>query len=75
MKFRIRFNKTRGNPGRGTKDHVWRVFDESNKEYLAKNVVISVPSYGEKEPNSEDWNIVAHGEIKLHRDTSTVEIV
>ena len=34
--YLIRFNKTRGMPGRGTKDHVWRVF-EDGKEYVVKD--------------------------------------
>ena len=55
-KYRIRFNKSRGQPGRGTVDHVWRVF-EGDKEYLVKNVIFLVSSFSEKEENSEDWNI------------------
>lgn len=43
--FQIRYNQTRGQPGRGTVDHVWRVF-EDGKEYLTKNVEINVPSRG-----------------------------
>ncbi|UOF78431.1 hypothetical protein [Caudoviricetes sp.] len=74
MKFRIRFNKTRGNPGRGTKDHVWRVF-AGKKEYLAKHVVINVPCRSEKECCSEDWNIVCNGEMQIDRETSTITIV
>ena len=31
-KYLIRFNKTRGQPGRGSLDHVWRVF-ENDQEY------------------------------------------
>ena len=33
MKYSIRFNKTRGQEGRGTVDHVWRVF-EGEKEIV-----------------------------------------
>ena len=40
--YQIRFNKTRGQAGRGTMDHVWRVF-ENGKEYLFKNLDIAVP--------------------------------
>ena len=36
-KYHIRFNKSRGQPGRGTPDHVWRVF-ENGQEYLVKHV-------------------------------------
>lgn len=72
-KYRIRFNKSRGQPGRGTVDHVWRVF-EGNKEYLVKNFNINVPSYSEKEDNSEDWNVVCYGILTLDRETSTAII-
>ena len=46
MKYLIRFNKTKGMPGRGSKDHAWRVFEEG-KEYIVKNVKIGVPSWSE----------------------------
>lgn len=46
-KYRIRFNKTRGEIGRGTLDHVWRVF-ENDKEFLFKHVKIEVPSFSRK---------------------------
>ncbi len=75
MKYRIRFNKSRGMPGRGTKDHVWRVFDETGKEWLAKNVTIDIPSRTEKEANSEDWNIVCEGHMHIDRETSTIKIL
>lgn len=71
--YRIRFNKSRGQPGRGTVDHVWRVF-EGSKEYLFKNVKINVPSYSEKEANSEDWNICCEGNLIIDRETSTATI-
>lgn len=74
MRVRIRFNKSRGQPGRGTADHAWRVFTDS-KEYIVKNVEIGVPSRGEKDPHSDDWNIVCHGHVFLDRDTSTIKIV
>lgn len=64
----IRFNKSRGQPGRGTMNHVWRVF-EDGKEYLTKNVQINVPSWGEK--TGEDWSICCKGGITFDRDTST----
>ena len=75
MKYRIRFNKSRGQPGRGTPEHVWRVFDETGKEWLCKNVVINVPSFSDKEANSEDWNIACNGTMVINRKTSTIEIV
>lgn len=75
MKFRIRFNKTRGQPGRGTPEHVWRVFDETGKEFLAKHIEIhTAPVRGEKEATSEDWNIVAEGTMSVDRNTSTITI-
>lgn len=67
----IRFNKTRGMGGRGTADHVWRVFEE-DKEYLFKNVKINVNSWGEK--TGEDWSIVCRGLLDIDRETSTAII-
>ena len=75
MKFRVRFNKSRGQPGRGTPEHVWRVFDETGKEWLCKHVTLIVPSRSEKEANSEDWNMVCEGEMVIDRETSTIKIV
>ena len=69
--FMIRFNKSRGQAGRGTMDHVWRVF-EDGKEYLVKNVQINVPSYGAK--TGEDWSMCCSGILTLDRDTSTATI-
>ena len=69
--FIIRFNKTRGMQGRGTPEHVWRVF-EDDKEYLLKNVQINVPSYGAK--TGEDWSICCDGHLTIDRDTSTAII-
>jgi hypothetical protein len=71
MKYAIRFNKTRGLPGRGTVDHVWRVF-EDGKEYLLKNVQINVPSWSERD--GEDWNIACKGVMTIDRNTSTAVI-
>lgn len=72
-KYLIRFNKSRGTPGRGTEDHVWRVF-ENNKEFLFKNFVLNVPSKSEKEQNSEDWNVCCYGIMVIDKDTSTAII-
>jgi hypothetical protein len=71
--YRIRFNKSRGLEGRGTVDHVWRVFEE-DKEYLFKNLDITVPIKSEKEKDSEDWNIVCQGVLKIDKTTSTAFI-
>lgn len=70
-RFEIRFNKTRGNPGRGTTDHAWRVF-EDGKEYVVKNIEIDVPSRGEK--TGEDWSICCEGTLHLDRSSSTARI-
>lgn len=64
----IRFNKSRGLPGRGSEDHVWRVF-EDDKEYVVKNIEIGVPSRGEK--TGMDWSICCEGTLRLDRATST----
>ena len=74
MHYSIRFNKTRGQPGRGTLEHVWRVFEDNKKEYLFKNVRIRVPSYSESEPTGEDWNIACDGILEIDRETSTAII-
>jgi hypothetical protein len=65
--FLIRFNKTKGQPGRGTIDHAWRVFADG-KEYLFKHVEINVPSYSER--TGEDWNIACDGELTIDRENS-----
>jgi hypothetical protein len=68
--YQIRFNKSRGQAGRGSMDHVWRVF-ENGKEYLFKNLDISVPIKSEKDVNGQDYNIVCKGFLSIDRDTST----
>lgn len=72
-KYTIRFNKTRGQTGRGTIDHVWRVF-ENDKEYLFKHIDITVPVKSEKDLNGADYNIVCHGFMSIDRNTSTAVI-
>jgi hypothetical protein len=67
----IRYNQTRGQPGRGTVDHVWRVF-EDGKEYLTKNVEINVPCRGAK--TGADYSMVCEGTLRLDRETSTAII-
>lgn len=69
--YLIRYNKTRGQPGRGTLDHAWRVF-ENGKEYLFKNVEINVPSRSER--TGEDWNIACDGYLTIDRDNSVAII-
>ena len=58
-------------PGRGTAEHVWRVF-EGEKEYLLKHVKIDVPSYSEQE--GQDWNMCCYGTMSIDRETSTATI-
>ena len=72
-KYRIRFNKTRGTPNRGTLDHVWRVF-ENDKEYLFKHFKLNVLCSSEKETDSEDWNLVCFGFMEINKETSTATI-
>jgi len=72
-KYKIRFNKARGQDGRGTAEHVWRVF-ENEKEYLFKHFQINVPSKSEVDENGGDWNVVCNGIMTIDRDTSTATI-
>jgi len=73
VKYSIRFNKTRGQQGRGTVDHCWRVF-EGEKEYLFKNVQINIPCQSEKDSNGQDWNFVCNGKMHIDKETSTAII-
>jgi hypothetical protein len=70
-RFAIRYNKTAGEPGRGSSEHVWRVFD-NQKEYIVKQIHINVPSWGEK--TGEDWSICCDGNLIIDRETSTISI-
>jgi hypothetical protein len=72
--YQIRFNKSRGQAGRGSIDHVWRVF-ENGKEFLFKNLDITVPIKSEKDDNGQDYNIICQGYMTIDRDTSTAIIV
>lgn len=71
--YHIRFNKSRGQEGRGSIDHVWRVF-EGEKEYLFKNLDITVPVKSEKDANGVDYNIVCQGTLSIDRESSTALI-
>lgn len=71
--YKIRFNKTRGQPDRGTIQHVWRVFDQ-DREYLARYVNLQVPSWSEIDQNGQDYNIVCRGQMLWFSDTDTVVI-
>jgi hypothetical protein len=70
-KYLIRFNKSRGQPGRGSEEHVWRVF-ENGREFLARHVRIQVPSWSEA--SGPDWNIACYGTMLFFEDTDTAVI-
>jgi hypothetical protein len=70
-KYLIRFNKSRGQPNRGTVDHAWRVF-ENGKEFLCKHVTINVPSKSER--TNDDWNMACEGIMTIDKETSTITI-
>ena len=75
-KYLIRFNKTRGQIGRGTIDHVWRVF-ENDFEYLCKHIKIEVPIHDEASKDAmgnDDWNICCYGTMTIDKETSTIHI-
>ena len=75
-KYLIRFNKSRGKLGRGTIDHVWRVF-ENDKEFIFKHVNINVSVYDEVSGDgngNDDWNFCCHGIMTIDKDTSTAII-
>jgi hypothetical protein len=74
-KYHIRFNKSRGLPGRGTVDHAWRVF-ENGKEYLFKHIKINVPCYDEitGTDGNDNWNFACDGFMAIDRETSTAII-
>ena len=54
-------------------EHVWRVF-ENGKEFLFKNLDITVPIKSEKDANGADYNIVCQGYMTIDRNTSTAVI-
>jgi len=75
-KYHIRFNKSRGQSGRGSKDHVWRVF-ENGKEFLFKHFKVNVPTYDETTGDgmgNDDWNFSCEGYMTIDRETSTAII-
>jgi hypothetical protein len=69
----IRFNKSRGQPGRGTPEHVWRVFVDG-QEYLFKHFKLNVPSVSEADETGQDWNIACDGVFRIDRETSTAVV-
>lgn len=70
-KYLIRFNKSKGEPGRGSVDHVWRVF-ENGREILAKHVYIYTHSWSEQ--TGDDWNIACMGQMVFHEEFQIAEI-
>lgn len=70
-KYLIRFNKSRGQPGRGTDEHVWRVF-ENDQEYLFKHLNITAPIIDEQ--TGGDYNICCYGIMTIDKESSTAII-
>jgi hypothetical protein len=75
MRYRIRYNKSAGQPGRGTVDHKWRIFDENNKELLCKQVVLKTMAWSEMDPNGHDHNLVTDAQIEINRENSTITFI
>lgn len=71
--YKIRYNQTKGQAGRGTEEHAWRVF-ENDREYIFKNVTINVPSQGKIDEDGIHWNIVCYGYLQIDKNTSTAII-
>lgn len=72
-KYKIRFNKRRGQPGWGTEEHVWRVF-APDKHYVFKHVQIKVPCQSEADENGQDHNIICYGVLKINMVSSVATI-
>ena len=75
--YTIRFNKSRGQPNRGSMDHAWRIFENRTKEYLVKHFKVNVPVYDEVTGNGiggDDWNMACDGFISFDKETSTATI-
>lgn len=70
----IRFNQMRGQPGKGSEEHAWRVF-ENGQEYLARHVKIQVPSWSELDTKEQKYNIACHGKMIWCSETDTALIV
>jgi len=75
--YHIRFNKSRGQAGRGTAEHVWRVF-ENGREFLFKHFRIEGLTVTDSVTGSggggDDWNMTCEGYMTIDRDTSTAII-
>lgn len=76
-KYLIRFNKSRGHTGRGSKDHAWRIF-ENDKEYIVKHFKLELLQCHDEMSGDgrggDDWNICCYGYMTLDRETSTAII-
>jgi hypothetical protein len=75
-RYYIRFNKSRGQQGRGSLEHVWRVF-ENGKEFIVKHVKMNVPAWDEitgDGQGNDDWNMCCEGYMTLDVKTSTAII-
>jgi hypothetical protein len=75
-KYHIRFNKNRGQPGFGTAEHVWRVF-ENGKQFIVKHVKISVPVWDEVTGDgqgNDNWNFACEGYMAVDKESSTAII-
>jgi hypothetical protein len=76
-KYLIRFNKSRGKPGRGTLEHAWRIF-ENDKEYIVKHFKINSlecqDEISDNDQGNDDWNICCYGYMTIDRETSTAII-
>ena len=75
--YHIRFNKSRGQPGRGSIEHVWRIFEDGKKEYIVKHFKLNVPSSDDKTGDgngNDDWNICCLGSLEIDKETSTAVI-
>jgi len=70
-KYLIRFNKSAGESGRGSPEHVWRVF-ENGQEHLARHVRINTHSWSEQ--TGPDWNIACLGVMTLNEQFGIIEI-
>jgi hypothetical protein len=51
------------------------VFDENNKEYICKKVLINKPAWTEKDRNDHDWNFECEGEMHIDREKSWISII
>ena len=71
--YYVKINKTRGQPKRGSKDHVWSVF-ENGKEYICKHIQLNVPSLGELDESDSDFKIICRGFMAIDKETSTATI-